>query len=196
VRRKFGVGWKLISVPKTISKDFERNHKQVMKMLDQLKKEIEKLDPTLQERLKRRARKIDYQMDKLRRKTGRAQDTKAGILSNHENFLENLLYPHKTLQFPRVVPVAISSALGPGRLGGLAKCVGAKTWASTVSCNCLSLRKRGGAMSVQTLKIKNGFAARNCWRSRSKWKQAIRSPSDRMEVCLRVRAAHDRGGYD
>ena len=43
VRRRM----ELVSVPKAISKDFERNHKQVMKMLDQLKKEIEKLDPTL-----------------------------------------------------------------------------------------------------------------------------------------------------
>ena len=122
VRRKM----ELISVPKTISRDFERNHKQVMKMLDQLKKEIEKLDPTLQGAVETARRKIDYQMDKLRRKTGRAQDTKAGILSSHENFLENLLYPHKTLQSRELCLLPFLARWGPGGLADLQKLCGSK----------------------------------------------------------------------
>ena len=108
-------------MPKEISRDFERNQKQLMKLLDQLKKHMQKLDPTLQGAVETARRKIEYQLDKLRRKTGRAQDAKSGLLSGHENFLEHLLFPHKTVAVARVVPVAVSGALGAGRVGGVAE---------------------------------------------------------------------------
>jgi uncharacterized protein YllA (UPF0747 family) len=44
VRRRM----ELASVPKDLSRDFDRNHKQVVKMLDQLHDQLKKLDPTLQ----------------------------------------------------------------------------------------------------------------------------------------------------
>ena len=68
VRRRM----ELVSVPTQISSEFDRNHKQVMRMLDQLKDRLEKLDPTLQGAVATARKKIDYQIDKLRRKTGRA----------------------------------------------------------------------------------------------------------------------------
>jgi bacillithiol biosynthesis cysteine-adding enzyme BshC len=84
--------------PKTLSKNFERSEKQFAKMLGQLGKQIEKLDPTLKGTVERAKSRIEFHLEKLRRKAGRAQDQKTGLLSAHEQYLESLLYPHKGLQ--------------------------------------------------------------------------------------------------
>jgi bacillithiol synthase len=125
VRRRM----ELVSVPKELSRDFDRNHKEVMKMLDKLKRQIEKLDPTLQGAVETARKKIDYQIDKLRRKTGRAQDVKAGLLSSHEEFLQQLLYPHKTLQSRELCLLPFLARWGPGALADLQKMCGSKNLA-------------------------------------------------------------------
>lgn len=114
------------AVPKEISRDFERNQNQLMKLLDQLKKQMKKLDPTLQGAVETARRKIEYQLDKLRRKTGRAQDAKSGLLSSHENFLEHLLFPHKTLQSRQLCLLPFLARWGPGGLVELQKMCGSK----------------------------------------------------------------------
>jgi bacillithiol biosynthesis cysteine-adding enzyme BshC len=114
------------SVPKEISRDFERNQKQLMKSLDELKKQIQNLDPTLQGAVETARRKIEYQLDKLRRKTGRAQDAKSGLLSDHENFLEHLLFPHKTLQSRQLCLLPFLARWGPSGLMELQKMCGSK----------------------------------------------------------------------
>jgi bacillithiol biosynthesis cysteine-adding enzyme BshC len=86
------------SVPNALSKSFDRNQKQIAKMLGQLGKQIEKLDPTLKGTVERARKRIEFHIDKLRRKTGRAQDQKSGLISAHEQYLESLLNPHKVLQ--------------------------------------------------------------------------------------------------
>ncbi|HEY2353170.1 MAG TPA: bacillithiol biosynthesis cysteine-adding enzyme BshC [Candidatus Acidoferrum sp.] len=122
VRRRM----ELVSVPQTVSRDFDRNHAQLVKMLDRLKEQLEKLDPTLQGAAETARKKIDYQLDKLRRKTGRSQDGKAGLLSSHEAFLEQLLYPHKTLQSRELCLLPFLARWGPGGLGELQKLCGSK----------------------------------------------------------------------
>jgi bacillithiol synthase len=122
VRRKM----ERVSVPKNISRDFDRNHRQVLRMLDHLKDEIERLDPTLKGAVETARKKIDYQIDKLRRKTGRAQDAKARLLSSHEAFLEHLLYPHKTLQSRELCLLPFLARWGPGGLPELQKLCGSK----------------------------------------------------------------------
>ncbi len=86
------------SVPNALSKNFDRNQKQIAKQLAQLGKQIEKLDPTLKGTVERARKRIEFHIDKLRRKTGRAQDQKSGLISAHEQYLESLLNPHKVLQ--------------------------------------------------------------------------------------------------
>src|SRR5712692_3152501 len=86
------------SVPGSLSKDFDRDQKQIAKMLAHLGKKIEKLDPTLKGTIERARKRIEYHIEKLRRKAGRAQDQKAGLISSHEQYLESLLDPHKGLQ--------------------------------------------------------------------------------------------------
>jgi bacillithiol biosynthesis cysteine-adding enzyme BshC len=119
-------GMERASVPKDVSRGFDRNHKQVMKMLDQLHGQLQKLDPTLQGAVETARRKIEYQIDKLRRKTGRAQDAKATLLAVYETFLEQLLYPHKVLQSRELCLLPFLARWGPGGLTELQKLCGSK----------------------------------------------------------------------
>jgi bacillithiol biosynthesis cysteine-adding enzyme BshC len=86
------------SVPKALAAKFEREQKQIAKTLAQLGKQIEKLDRTLHGSVNTAQNKIAFQLDKLRRKTGRAQDKKDLLLTAHQQFLEEQLYPHHALQ--------------------------------------------------------------------------------------------------
>jgi bacillithiol biosynthesis cysteine-adding enzyme BshC len=109
------------SVPKSLSKNFERNEKQIAKMLGQLGKQIEKLDPTLKGTVERSTSRIEFHLQKLRRKVGRAQDQKTGLISGHEQYLESLLYPHKALQSRELCLLPFLARWGAGGLGELQK---------------------------------------------------------------------------
>jgi bacillithiol synthase len=86
------------SIPDTLAKNFELNKAQVETTLASLGEQIEKLDATLSGAVKTARSKIEFQLEKLRRRTGRALDAKSRLLAEHEHFLENLLYPNKALQ--------------------------------------------------------------------------------------------------
>ena len=86
------------SVPKSLSKDFDKSQKQIAKMLEKLGKQIEKLDSTLAGTVERTKKGIEFHLEQLRQKAGRAQDQKLGIIGSHEQHLESLLNPHKGLQ--------------------------------------------------------------------------------------------------
>src|SRR5713226_2152030 len=109
------------SVPGSLAKNFERNRKQIAKMLAQLGKQIEKLDPTLKGTVERARKRIEFHIDKLRRKAGRAQDKKAGLISAHEQYLESLLNPHKGLQERELCLLPILARWGAGALSELQK---------------------------------------------------------------------------
>src|SRR5229473_2076392 len=109
------------SVPNALSKNFDRNQKQMAKMLAQLGKQIEKLDPTLKGTVERARKRIEFHIDKLRRKAGRAQDQKAGLISAHEQYLESLLYPHKALQERELCLLPFLARWGAGGLSELQK---------------------------------------------------------------------------
>jgi bacillithiol biosynthesis cysteine-adding enzyme BshC len=86
------------SVPAELSQNFDRDKAQVESTLAELGAQIEKLDPTLAGAVATARNKIGFQLEKLRRKTGRALDQKSGRLAEHEQFLEGLLYPNQSLQ--------------------------------------------------------------------------------------------------
>jgi len=109
------------SVPGSLAKNFERNQKQIAKMLAQLGKQIEKLDPTLKGTVERARKRIEFHIDKLRRKAGRAQDKKAGLISAHEQYLESLLDPHKGLQERELCLLPFLARWGAGGLSELQK---------------------------------------------------------------------------
>ena len=109
------------SVSNALAKNFERDQKQIAKMLAQLGKRIEKLDPTLKGTVERARKRIEFQIDKLRRKAGRAQDQKTGLISAHELYLESLLYPHKGPQERELCLLPFLARWGAGGLSELQK---------------------------------------------------------------------------
>jgi len=66
--------------------------------LTELGAEIQKLDATLAGAVETTREKMSFQLNKLREKTGRALDERAGLIAEHSEFLENLLYPDRVLQ--------------------------------------------------------------------------------------------------
>jgi bacillithiol biosynthesis cysteine-adding enzyme BshC len=86
------------SVPQGLGKNFDKTVKESARMLTQLKKQITRLDPTLGGAVETAQKKIAFQLEKLKRKAGKAQALKAGLIAAHQEFLESLLYPHKVLQ--------------------------------------------------------------------------------------------------
>jgi bacillithiol biosynthesis cysteine-adding enzyme BshC len=109
------------SVPDGLSKNFEDKQKQITEMLGELGQQIEELDSTLKGTVERSLKRIEFHIEKLRRKTGRAQDQKAGLLSEHEQYLESILDPHKGLQERELCLLPFLARWGTGGLSELQK---------------------------------------------------------------------------
>src|SRR5213082_4220860 len=88
-------------------------------MLAELGRQIEKLDPTLKGTVERARKRIEFHIDKLRRRVGRAQDQKAGLILAHEQYLESLLDPHKGLQERELCLLPFLARWGASALGEL-----------------------------------------------------------------------------
>lgn len=110
------------AVPKTLSAKFDREQKQITKTLTQLGKQIATLDRTLQGSVGTAQKKIAFQLDKLRRKVGRAQDQKNSLITAHQKFLEEQLYPHHVLQSRELGFLPFLAKWGPSALDELQKC--------------------------------------------------------------------------
>jgi bacillithiol synthase len=111
------------SVPKNLGKDFDQTLRETERKLGALKKQILKLDATLGGAVETAQRKIAFQMEKLKRKAGKAEALKAGLLDGHQEFLESLLYPHKALQSRELCFLPLLAQWGPGGLQELLKAV-------------------------------------------------------------------------
>jgi bacillithiol biosynthesis cysteine-adding enzyme BshC len=116
-----------VSVPAALSENFDRDKAQVESTLAELGAQIEKLDATLVGAVSTARNKIAFQLEKLRRKTGRALDQKTGLLSEHETFLENLLYPNKSLQSRELCFLPFLARWGMEGLSELQKLSGSET---------------------------------------------------------------------
>jgi len=109
------------SVPKPLGKNLDKGVAQTERMLAQLEKQIVRLDPTLAGAVETAQKKIAYQMEKLRRKAGKALDQKTGLIAGHERFLKSLLYPHKGLQSRELCLLPFLAQWGSGGLRELQK---------------------------------------------------------------------------
>jgi bacillithiol synthase len=87
-----------VSLPKQLAEDFDKKKALIETTLTELGADIQKLDATLAGAVATTREKMSFQLDKLREKTGRALDERAGLIAEHVEFLENLLYPGKVLQ--------------------------------------------------------------------------------------------------
>lgn len=117
------------TLPKTLLREFERNKTQIEKSLGKMAGHLEKLDPTLQGAVELSRKKMRFQLDKLKRKTGKALDRKSGLIAEHLEFLESELLPDKKLQSRGVGFVTFLSRWGMGGMDELqrrsaSKCLG------------------------------------------------------------------------
>ncbi len=116
-----------VSVPPALSDNFDRDKAEMESTLAALGAQIEKLDPSLAGAVNTARNKIGFQLEKLRRKTGRALDQKNGLLADHERFLESLLYPNKSLQSRELCFLPFLARWGMEGLSELQKLSGSDT---------------------------------------------------------------------
>jgi bacillithiol synthase len=109
------------SVPPTLGESFDKALAGNVHALGQLRQEILALDKTLVGAVDTAQKKISFQLQKLKRKAGKAEAQKAGLMAAHQEFLESLLYPHKTLQSRELCFLPILASWGPHGLKELQK---------------------------------------------------------------------------
>lgn len=86
------------SIPPGLAESLEHTQKETDRMMEELGKEMGKLDATLLGAVENAKSKISFQVENLRLKAGRALDERNNIIGEHESYLESLLYPNKALQ--------------------------------------------------------------------------------------------------
>lgn len=84
---------------------FERSEQDLKRLLEWLRPDIEKLDPTLLDALKTAEDKMTYQMERLKGKLSRAALERSELLRRHEQMLLRFLAPRKSLQEREVTGV-------------------------------------------------------------------------------------------
>jgi bacillithiol biosynthesis cysteine-adding enzyme BshC len=84
------------------SERFQQAQEDMTSLLDHLRGDIERLDPTLLDALHHAQEKINYQMDRLRGKVSRAGLGRSELLVHHTQALQRCLMPQKDLQERRV----------------------------------------------------------------------------------------------
>jgi len=109
------------NIPKKLARSFDGSLRQIEKSVETLHKAIREVDPTIQGTIARAEKRIQYQVEKLRSKTGQALDRHEKVIEQHASFLENLLYPHKGLQSRDLSFLPFLLRLGSGGLGELLK---------------------------------------------------------------------------
>ena len=109
------------AIPKKLGREFDGNLRQMEKGFKKLHKAIAKVDPTIQGTIARAEKRIRYQLEKLRHKTGRALDRHEKLVAQHQKFLENLLYPQKELQSRNLCFLPFLARWGSGGLHELQK---------------------------------------------------------------------------
>lgn len=114
------------SVPKKLAREFDTNLRQMEKGVKKLHKAIARVDPTIHGTIVRAEKRIRYQIEKLRGKTGAALDRHEKLVGQHEQFLENLLYPQKGLQSRDLCFLPFLSRWGASGLQELEKHASAK----------------------------------------------------------------------
>jgi bacillithiol synthase len=109
------------AIPKKLAGEFDANLRQMEKSVQKLHKAIAKVDPTIQGTIARAEKRIRYQLEKLRHKTGAALDRHEKQIAKHEAFLENLLFPQKGLQSRDLCFLPFLARWGSGGLDELQK---------------------------------------------------------------------------
>jgi bacillithiol biosynthesis cysteine-adding enzyme BshC len=105
-----------VSLPGQLGENFDKKKALIDSTLTELGAEIQKLDATLAGAVETTREKMSFQLNKLREKTGRALDERAGLIAEHGDFLENLLYPERILQSRQLSFLPFLAQWGPAGL--------------------------------------------------------------------------------
>jgi bacillithiol biosynthesis cysteine-adding enzyme BshC len=105
-----------VSLPAELGENFDKKKTLIETTLTELGAEIQKLDATLAGAVETTREKMSFQLNKLREKTGRALDERAGLIAEHSDFLENLLYPDRVLQSRNLSFLPFLAQWGPAGL--------------------------------------------------------------------------------
>lgn len=101
------------SLPRGLARRFAKDEKTLRKLLDAYRRTLERLDGTLNGALALTERKILHQFLNLKRKAGRAENFRTGVLDRHERILVDALYPHRGLQERTLSALPWLAAYGP-----------------------------------------------------------------------------------
>ncbi len=86
------------SVPRGLAQRFERDEKMLRRALKGFVKPLGRLDKSLLGALGTAERKMLFQLAKLRRKAGKSEGLRTGLLARHEQILLDSLFPQRSLQ--------------------------------------------------------------------------------------------------
>jgi bacillithiol biosynthesis cysteine-adding enzyme BshC len=109
------------NIPAKLSARLQKDAEKIHKLLEGWREPIAAIDPSLKFTIEKTQRKISYQTEKLRQKTGWARDKKSSVLAGHAEFLNNLLYPNKTLQSRQLCLLPLLARWGMEGLDALQK---------------------------------------------------------------------------
>jgi len=107
------------ALPTSMARKFDRGAAELGHLLGRLEKSVAKLDRTLIGAAKTARRKMTYQLEKLRRKAGRASDFRKGLLAEHERQLFDSLFPEHALQERHVCLLPFLAKHGQALIGEL-----------------------------------------------------------------------------
>jgi uncharacterized protein YllA (UPF0747 family) len=110
------------SIPRELKRHFSTGDKNIHRYLERLRRSITRLDPTLGGALSTAERKILFQLEKLRRKVGRALESREALLDAREETLRDALYPHHGLQERALCLLPFLAGQGIGLLDELERC--------------------------------------------------------------------------
>jgi len=114
------------NVPKKLAKKFDASLRDIQNTAKKLQESIASVDPTLKGTVARAEKRLLYQLEKLRNKTGASLDRHERLIERHAEFLENLLYPQKSLQSRELCFLPFLARLGTSGLHDLLNCASAK----------------------------------------------------------------------
>jgi bacillithiol biosynthesis cysteine-adding enzyme BshC len=114
------------SIPKKLTREFDSSIGNIEKQIKKLHASVAKVDPTVQGAITRAEKRIQHQVEKMRRQTGTALDRHDKLIHQHAEFLENLLYPQKGLQSRDLCFLPFLARLGPSGLKDLLALANAK----------------------------------------------------------------------
>jgi bacillithiol biosynthesis cysteine-adding enzyme BshC len=116
------------------SERLDRSEQELARILDGLREDVIRIDPTLQEVLKHAQEKMTYQLERVRGKMSRAAFERSAILTRHEQELARFVMPHKNLQEREVSGIYFLARCGYGLLEQLLAQIAVDSAAHLVCC--------------------------------------------------------------